>query len=310
MKIGEIFRDTSLIVEEKERGETYMGKTQGQEMQSDCDDEKYVMKSGKMDAWDNKLSWGKVGLAAKFGAVVLLGVPSTLLIPLPLTQLLTKRFRREEKLKKIHFMVLWARKSLEWVLGAKLMVSGKELIPPNTKGYIFISNHQSYVDILVLMSALDTVAFLSKSMVKRIPVIGRCAYCGGTVFFSRNSPEERTRALEETLKMCAESTAVVVFPEGSRSKDGRIRDKIHPKAILESYRRGLKVIPVGLDGSFEIVPVTMDRVNRGLPVSVHIGEPMDPRNFDGGEEDFVRVVWDKVKKLHCAAAREVELAPN
>lgn len=262
-----------------------------------------------MDGWDEKLFsfFGRVGLVARFGAVVLLGAPTTLLIPLPLTQLFTRRFRREEKLKKLHLMVLWARKSLEWVLGAELMVKGREHIPAGTKGYMYVSNHQSYVDILVLMSALDTVAFLSKSLVKWIPVIGRSAYCGGTVFFSRKSPEERALALEETLKMCAESTAVVVFPEGSRSKDGKIRDKIHPKSILECFRRGLKVIPVGLDGSFGIVPVTMDRVNQGLPVSVHVGEPMDPRVFKGGEEEFVKAVWDKVIELHNAAVRDVEL---
>jgi len=249
---------------------------------------------------------GRVGLILQFGAVIGLAVPSTLLIPLPLTQLLTKRFCREEKLKRLHLMVLWAKKSLEWVLGGKLKVTGKWNIPPSTKGHMFISNHQSYVDILVLMSALDTVAFLSKSLVKKIPVIGRSAYCGGTVFFRRNSEKERSRALEETLKMCTESTAVVVFPEGSRSRDGEIKGKIHPRAIIECFRRCIRIIPVGLDGSFDIVSPKMDKVNRGLPLSVHVGEVIDPRAFSGEEQDFVRAVWGKVKDLHCLASRDVQ----
>ncbi len=249
--------------------------------------------------------WGRAGLILQFGAVIGLAIPSTLLIPLPLTQLLTKRFRREETLKRLHLMVLWARKSLEWVLGGKLNVTGKHNIPPCTKGHMFVSNHQSYVDILVLMSALDTVAFLSKSLVKMIPVIGRSAYCGGTVFFRRNSEKERERALEETLRMCKESTAVVVFPEGSRSRDGLIKEKIHPRAIFEAFRRCIKIIPVGLDGSFDIVSPKMDKVNRGLPLSVHVGEVIDPCAFSGDEQEFVRAVWGKVKELHCLASRDV-----
>lgn len=248
--------------------------------------------------------WYQLDLIVRFMWVVGLAVPSTVLLPLPVSQLFTKRFRREETLKRLHFMVLWARKTLKWVLGARLMVHGREHLPKSTKGYMYVSNHQSYVDILVLMSALDTVAFLSKSLVKKIPLIGRSAYCGGTVFFARRDAEDRMRALEETLKMCKESTAVVVFPEGRRSSDGNLRDKIHPRAIVECFRRNLKVIPVGLDGSFQIVAPTMNRVVTGLPVSVHIDAPLEPRDYPD-EEAFVQAVWGTVRRLHEAAKRDV-----
>jgi 1-acyl-sn-glycerol-3-phosphate acyltransferase len=155
------------------------------------------------------------------------------------------------------------------------------------------------------MSALDTVAFLSKSLVRKIPFIGRSAYMGGTVFFSRSSADERQRALEETLRMCRESTAVVVFPEGTRSLDGGLREKIYPRSIKEAHRSGLKVIPVALHGTYKVFPKTMDRVETGLPVSVHIGDAIDPRDH-ASPDGFVEACWQTVADLHDRARREIE----
>ena len=247
----------------------------------------------------------KLHVLLRAGMVIAAGVPTTLFIPLPLTQLVTKRFQRETLLKRLHFMVEWARFSTKHILEVDLVVRGQEHLPSDTKGYMYVSNHQSYADILVLMGALDTVSFLSKSLVRKIPVLGRSAYAGGTVFFRRSSPEERQRALEETLAMCERSTAVVVFPEGTRSADGNIRDTIHPRAMEEAYRRGVKVIPVAIHGTHEVFPKSMDRLRLGRPVSVRIAPPIAPSDFNHSQE-FVQACWDTVRALHTRCRLDLE----
>lgn len=234
--------------------------------------------------------WGR------FGACIVAGAPSTTLIPLPLTIALTSRFRREERLKRLHFMVPWARFCRDRILDIRLDVVGKEHVPASTRGFMYVSNHQSYVDILVLMEVLDTVAFLAKGLIKWIPVIGICAYAGGTIFFDRGASGSRTRALQDTLRMCRESTAVVVFPEGTRSGDGGLRPKIHPGAIKGAFGQGLKVIPVGIDGTYRVLPKTMDRFAAGQRVAVTIGEPIDPAGYTD-EEAWVKAVWGRVSEL-------------
>lgn len=238
----------------------------------------------------------KLHAFARGATVIASGVPTTLFIPLPLTQALTRRFEREEALKRIHFMVPWARFCTESIVKAKVEVRGQEHLPRPSRGHMYVSNHQSYVDIIVLMSALDTVAFLSKDLVRRIPVLGRCAWCGGTVFFSRKDKADRGRALAETLRMCHQSTAVVVFPEGTRSDDGELREKIYPRAIQEAWRHGLRVVPVAIDGSRRVLPKTMDRVGLDKNVAVRIGPARDPADFDSAER-FADACWDDVKTL-------------
>jgi 1-acyl-sn-glycerol-3-phosphate acyltransferase len=232
----------------------------------------------------------------RFGAVILAGAPTTTLIPLPLTQALTKRYQREELLKRLHFMVPWARFSARRICGIDVEIRGRENLPCPSRGHLYVSNHQSYLDILILMDALDTVAFLSKELVKRFPVLGRSAYCGGTVFMMRSDKGDRERALRETLRMCHQSTAVVVFPEGTRTDDGELRQKIYPRAIEEAWRRGLSVVPVGLDGSGLVFPKAMDRVHCGRKVVVSIGETLDPADSPDAEA-FVDACWGRVGEL-------------
>jgi 1-acyl-sn-glycerol-3-phosphate acyltransferase len=235
-------------------------------------------------------------MLARFGACVLAGLPSTTLVPLPLTLALTTRYRREELLKRLHLMVQWARFCTRHVLDMSILVEGRHHLPRDTRGYMYVSNHQSYVDILLLMDVLDTVAFLSKGLIKFIPVIGQCAYAGGTIYFDRRAQGSRQQALRETIRMCQESTAVVIFPEGTRSFDGELRQKIHPGSVKAAYVHKLKVIPVGLDGTRRVVPKTMDRVGLGQTVAVTVGESIDSADFDSARA-FVDAVWGRIGEL-------------
>jgi 1-acyl-sn-glycerol-3-phosphate acyltransferase len=248
--------------------------------------------------------FSRLKMLARFGAVILAGVPTTLLFPLPVTCLFTRRFKREELVKRLHAMVGWARFCRSRLLEVDLQVHGRENLPRPSRGFMYVSNHQSYIDILVLMEALDTVAFLSKQLIRFIPVIGSCAYAGGTVFLKRKSKESRRQAMLETLRMCRESTAVVVFPEGTRSADGELRDQIQPGCIEGAWREGLRVVPIGLHGTYDVLPKAMDRVNLGRPAAVNIGAPLDPGDFqDAGA--FVRAVWNAVHGLHARSRGQV-----
>lgn len=239
---------------------------------------------------------GRLRVARSVAACILAALPSTTLIPLPLTLALTRRYRREDLLKRLHLMIPWARFCCRRVLRVRLDVQGKHHLPHPSRGYLYVGNHQSYADTLVLMNALDTVAFLGKDLIRRMPVVGRCAYAGGSVFVSRGDKESRGRALRRTIRMSTVSTAVMIFPEGTRSQDGELRDKIYPAGIRAAFEHGLKVLPVGLDGSWRIIPKTMDDVRPGQQVAVTIGAPLDPGDYAEADA-FVEAVWDRVGEL-------------
>jgi len=245
----------------------------------------------------------RLDVVARGVGCALAAIPSTVLVPLPLSLALTRRYHREDLLRELHWMVAWARFCRRHLLGIELEVHGREHLPRPSRGHLYVSNHQSWADILVLMEALDTVAFLSKTLVKRIPFIGRCAYAGGSIWVERDDAASRRQALREMLRMCEVSTAVVLFPEGTRSPDGELRQSIHPASLRAAFQHRLKVVPVGVDGTCRVLPKSMDRVRPGR-VAVSIGAPLDPAAFSDAAL-WSDAVWGRVKDLHLEARARV-----
>lgn len=240
----------------------------------------------------------KVDLFARTAAIVAAGCPHTSLPPIGLWQAVIPRYRREALLQKLYFMPYWGTVVSRYILGMKLDVAGTENLPNPSRGHMYVSNHQSYADIFLLMHSLRTAAFLSKKVpVKYIPFVGRGAYCGGTVYVDRSVKDSRMQALEETLRMCEESVAVVVFPEGTRSADGELREKTHLRALKLAYERGIKLVPVGLHGTYRVVPKVMDRIRTGQPVAVRIGTPLDSANYPS-PDGYAEACWSEVAALH------------
>ncbi len=245
-------------------------------------------------------TWRRMELFATILACLLAAVPGTL--PVPLTMIFMRRFGREDRIRRMHVMVPWARFCRRHIVRIELSLEGREHLPTPSRGHIYVSNHQSWADIIVLMETLETAAFLAKSFVKWLPVLGWGTYAGGSIFVDRSNQASRQRALNQLLRMCAESTAVVLFPEGTRSDDGELRKKWYPAAIRAAHGRGLRVVPVGIDGTINVVPKSMDRVNFHRPVAVTIGEAMDPSAWADSNE-FAAAVWARVGDLYSASRR-------
>lgn len=168
----------------------------------------------------------------------------------------------------------------------------------------YVCNHQSYVDIPVLMSALETAAFLSMRGVSYLPAIGLCAYAGGTIYVDRKDPRSRRRAMRQTLEMAERSTAMVVFPEGGRSREAGLKPQIQTGLLRAAYKAGLSLVPVALDGCRDVVPTANDRIVRGQSVVVEIGAALSPADYDSGRA-FAGAAWQRVGEqfLRCQRAR-------
>ncbi|MEO5336445.1 MAG: 1-acyl-sn-glycerol-3-phosphate acyltransferase [Magnetospirillum sp. WYHS-4] len=103
------------------------------------------------------------------------------------------------------------------ILGIALRVSGR---PSEAAGTLYVANHASYLDILVLGRLLDA-AFVAKAEVARWPLFGIIAHLGGTVFVSRR----RAAAGKESERMAARLSGgerLVLFPEGTSSDGNRV----------------------------------------------------------------------------------------
>lgn len=251
-----------------------------------------------MASWveDVRRGIGYLRIGTVVGGCTVAALPTTLGIPLPLTMALTKRFEREDFLRRLHRMVPWARFCRRHILRIDLEVIGKENLPKASRGHLYVCNHQSTIDVVVLMDALETGAFVAKEVVRHYPVLGACAYAAGSVLVDRNDNRSRLKALRETLLMSKRSTAVVVFPEGTRSMTGELQTEISPGVVRVAYSQRLKVLPVAIDGTHHVAPPSNDWYRWGQQVVVNIGQVMDPGDWPDSKT-WSKAVWERVQEL-------------
>jgi 1-acyl-sn-glycerol-3-phosphate acyltransferase len=152
-------------------------------------------------------------------------------------------------------------------------VEGAEHVPP--KGpFILASNHTSLADPPILGATVGhrngrLIHFMARHEIRRWPLIGWLADKSG-VFFVRRGESDRA-AQRLALRLLAEGRPIAIFPEGTRSRDGRL-GTARPGVALLALRSGVPVLPVAIAGTHRIFPGG-SRFPHRSPVTVRIGAP-------------------------------------
>jgi 1-acyl-sn-glycerol-3-phosphate acyltransferase len=130
-----------------------------------------------------------------------------------------------------------------------------------------------------------------------LPFIGLAGLLAGSIAFNRDSSSERRQVLEKIVDRAKRHTALYVFPEGTRSKTGEIKEKISLALLRMAWRSGLEVVPIALHGSYLVVGHKAQAANGRYPVFIEIGEPIPANSFES-EKVFADHCWKQVVKQH------------
>lgn len=140
---------------------------------------------------------------------------------------------------------------------------------------VYLANHQSLFDIPVLLLAIPgQVRFLAKASLFRIPIFGWALRLGGFVPVDRGDRVHGRASFSRALDRLQSGVSVLIFPEETRSLDGRLLP-FRRGGLLLALKTGLPIVPVGIHGtlevqtrrSFAIRPATV-RVRFGAPVEL------------------------------------------
>ncbi|WP_224249239.1 lysophospholipid acyltransferase family protein [Hyalangium gracile] len=209
----------------------------------------------------------RTALAASW-AMLSLGV----FIPLALLALPVDRRQRVHDVCS----VLWARGILALV-GARLVVRGAEHVSRD-EHYIIVANHQSILDAMVMVAALQpltSVRMVARRGAFRIPLMGWGMRLFGHISVDPRSMRASLPGLQQAQQGVARRWSTVFFPEGTRSEDGRMRP-FHNSAFHIASRAGVRVLPVTVSGSFDVMPRHSSWALRKGTVHVLIHPPMGP----------------------------------
>lgn len=140
-----------------------------------------------------------------------------------------------------------------WGTMSSFLIEGTDEIP-NDGPCIVISNHQSMLDIPLHFYAIQrSVRFLGKHTLRNVPIVGLYMQFMGMIFVNRDDPQDRRRSLEECLSLLNKNHLLLIYAEGTRSKDGYLLP-LKPGAFQMAALAQVPIVVCALDGPYELVP--------------------------------------------------------
>jgi len=179
-----------------------------------------------------------------------------------------------------------------------IQASGQQDVPDG--GFVYASNHESLVDILVLGASLPgDFKWAAKRSVMNVPFLGWHLRLAGHVPVDRNKGKDAAAAVTEAFEsVLRNDKPLLVFPEGTRTADGRLKS-FKNGAFQAAVLTGKPVVPVALNGTFSLM--SRDAVDTGGSkslddrlVTVQIGKPIYP-NPDLEEPEAVTDLRDRCR---------------
>lgn len=150
---------------------------------------------------------------------------------------------------------------------------GIENVPEDARGIIFAPNHASYLDPpIVGISLKKPINYLAKEYLFKVFALGRTLYWLGALPIKSESDD--FRSMRQLLRALKEGKHLVIFPEGTRSEDGRFRE-VEGGAGFLAVKSKAYVVPVYIQGSFDAFPKGV-KWFRCKPVRAYFGKPFIP----------------------------------
>lgn len=170
--------------------------------------------------------------------------------------------------------------------GVRVRTHGKEKILPGAT-YVFLSNHQGNSDAPVLAHAIprDWRALIKKE-VMRLPVLSLVLKQVKMVPIDRSDPQKSRNSIEMGIRLLKEGYSFIAFPEGTRSRDGRLRE-FKKGVFIMALKAQVPIVPISIVNSNRIQPPGKYAIRPGV-VDVIFHDPIPTENM--GTEDRDRLV--------------------
>ncbi|MFN4213466.1 lysophospholipid acyltransferase family protein [Exiguobacterium sp.] len=172
----------------------------------------------------------------------------------------------------------WASFLLK-VAGAKVRVHGQEHIP--NEPVVYVANHQGNFDVPIMITATKhPKAFISKIEVQKFPIIPRWMELMGCIFIDRSDRRQSIKAIRSGVETIKSGQSIIIFPEGTRSKGGPIKE-FKAGSLTLATSSGAKIVPVAIQGSHHLLETT-NRIKPGV-VDVTFLPAIDPADIPNKE---------------------------
>ncbi|MFQ9514572.1 MAG: lysophospholipid acyltransferase family protein [Eubacterium sp.] len=217
-------------------------------------------------------------------------------LPIQLAEFIIQHFNMDLRNRTSLSFVQFGLRCVSAISGVKLEVHGMENIPQD-QAVLFVGNHQSLFDIIVTYPLMKRpTGYIAKKEIKKVPFLSWWMYFVNCIFLDRKNPRNGLKSVLNAAEMIKSGVSIFLFPEGTRSKDGRLHEfkdggmKIATKSLCP-------IIPVGIRGTSDLLEKQFPRI-KSANVTVSFGKPIYTADMSRAELKGVsQTVREEVSKL-------------
>lgn len=193
-------------------------------------------------------------------------------------------------------LVQWAFKVMLMIAGTKQIVIGEENVPKD-QPVLYIPNHKSYFDILLIYSRVPGLTgFVSKDSMNKFYLLRdwmKKLYC---LFLNRDNPREGLKTILQGIEHVKNGISICIFPEGTRNK-GEEMMAFKEGSLKIAEKTGCLIIPVALTNTAEIFENHAPWI-RPCKVVIEYGTPIDPKTLSKeGRKHLGAMCRDRIQEM-------------
>jgi 1-acyl-sn-glycerol-3-phosphate acyltransferase len=176
--------------------------------------------------------------------------------------------------------VRWFGRRVVELLAVDLHASGAERVPAG-RAYVYMSNHQSHLDIPMLYATLPspTIRMLGKKELFQIPLWGRALRAAEFIEVDRSNHVRAMKSIDRAKELIRDGVSIYLAPEGTRSVTGKI-GKLKKGGFHLAIDTHTPIVPVAVKGTIDILPRGTRVMHTGKRVDVTIGAPIEVEGRD------------------------------
>jgi 1-acyl-sn-glycerol-3-phosphate acyltransferase len=167
-------------------------------------------------------------------------------------------------------------------VGVRVRVAGAEKIPPGT--CLFVANHTSSADAPAVVGAIPRrIAILLKKSLFNYPIVGQAFHLAHFIPVERSKRDSAIESVEKAIEAMRAGQSFLIYPEGTRSPDGRLQD-FKKGAVVMAIKAGVPIVPIVCSGAHRVMEKRSLVIHSG-EILVEFLEPIDTSRYTFEERE-------------------------